>query len=156
MVKIMSSPIVQIENAIKSLIAVDYNTGYSGLNLTDRVLIGEVTDPPQIPFATVQFVDFIEDHGQTLGRYRGDAEFNIICYCAGTTAHVDSRRTQAINLASDIVKALTANRFLGLTNGIVDDVRLSFLARDGDKYGIPNCGIAYIRILVTRQTDNGA
>ena len=152
----MSSPIVQIENAIVNKIATDFRYGYSALNLTGKVIVGEVTEPPEIPFATVQFVDFIEDHGQTLGRYRGDAEFNIICYCAGDTVHVDSRRTQAINLASDIVSALTADRFLGLTNGIVDDVRLSFLARDGDKYGIPNIGIAYIRILVTRQTDTGA
>jgi hypothetical protein len=151
----MSSPIVQIENAIKDIIAVDYASGYSGLDLSGRVIVGEVPDPPMIPFATVQFIDFIEEHGQVLGRYQGDAEFNIAAFCAGSSDTVSSRRAQAINLASDIIKAITANRLLGFTTGIVDDVRCSFLARDGDKLGIPNCGIAYIRILVTRQTDRG-
>ena len=101
------------------------------------------------------FVDFVEEHGQALGRYQGDAEFTIVCYCGGTGAHVDGRRKQAVNLASDIIRAITANRLLGFTDGIVDDVKCSFLARDGDKFGIPNVGIAYIRLLVTRQTDRG-
>jgi|TARA_R100000084_G_scaffold50680_1_gene21115 hypothetical protein len=153
----MSSPIIQIEDKIKTLIGVDYAAGYSGLNLTDRVIIGEVPDPPMIPFATVQFVDFIEESSgpQALGRYRGTVEFNIICFCAGTSAHVSTRRAQAINLSSDIIKALTADRLLGFTSGIVDDIRCSFLARDGDKLGIPNCGIGYIRVIVDRQTDRG-
>ena len=60
----MSSPIVQIENAIKDIIAVDYASGYSGVDLTGRVIVGEVPDPPMIPFATVQFIDFIEEHGK--------------------------------------------------------------------------------------------
>ena len=94
-------------------------------------------------------------HGQVLGRYQGDVEYNIAAFCGGSSDTVSSRRAQAINLASDIIKAITANRLLGFTTGIVDDVRCSFLARDGDKLGIPNCGIAYIRILVTRQTDRG-
>ena len=149
------SPIIRIENAIKTAIAVDYSAGYSGLNMTDRVVIGEGTDAPQIPSATVQFIDFIEEHGQALGRYQGDAEFSIVAYAGGTDSSVDSRRQQAINLASDIIKAITANRLLGFSDGIVDDCRLSFLARDGDKLGIPNVGIAYIRLLVTRQTDRG-
>ena len=76
----MSSPIVQIENAIKDIIAVDYASGYSGLDLSGRVIVGEVPDPPMIPFATVQFIDFIEEHGQVLGRYQGDAEFNIAAF----------------------------------------------------------------------------
>ncbi len=151
----MSAPIILIENAIKSIIAVDYASGYSGLNLSDRVIIGEVPDPPMIPFATVQFIDFIEEHGQVLGRYQGDSEFNIVAFCAGSSDSVAARRSQAINLASDMIKALTADRLLGFTSGIVDDIRCSFLARDGDKMGIPNVGIAYIRILVTRQTDRG-
>jgi hypothetical protein len=149
------SPIIRIENAIKSTIAADYSSGYSGLDLTDRVIIGAATDAPQIPSATVQFIDFIEQHGQALGRYQGDAEFSIVAYVAGTTSLVDSRRQQAINIASDIIKAITANRLLGFSDGIVDDVQCSFLARDGDKVGIPNVGIAYIRLLVTRQTDRG-
>jgi len=149
------SPIIRIENALKTIIGVDYSSGYSGLDLTDRVVIGEATDAPQIPSASVQFIDFVEDHGQALGRYQGDAEFSIVAYSPGQSMAVDSRRQQAINLASDIIKAITANRLLGFSDGIVDDVRLSFLARDGDKLGIPNVGIAYIRLLVTRQTDRG-
>ena len=149
------SPIIRIEDAIKTTIAADYSSGFSGLNLTNKVMIGEVTEPPSVPYATIQFIDFIEEHGQTLGRYQGDAEFNIVCYCGGSSAHVDSRRKQAVNLASDIIKSITANRLLGFTDGIVDDVKCSFLARDGDKYGIPNVGIAYIRLMVTRQTDRG-
>jgi hypothetical protein len=149
------SPIIRIEDAIKTTIAADFSSGYSGLDLTNKVVIGEVTEPPTVPYATIQFIDFIEEHGQTLGRYQGDAEFNIVCYCGGSSAHVDSRRKQAVNLASDIIKSITANRLLGFTDGIVDDVKCSFLARDGDKYGIPNVGIAYIRLMVTRQTDRG-
>ena len=149
------SPIIRIEDAIKSTIAADYSTGFSGLDLQNRVIIGETPDLPQIPSATVQFIDFIEEHGQALGRYQGDAEFSIVAYTPGTTTAVDSRRKQAINLASDIIKAITANRLLGFTDRSVDDVRCSFLARDGDKVGIPNVGIAYIRLLVTRQTDRG-
>lgn len=149
------SPIIRIENAIKTTIAADYSSGYSGLNLSGRVVIGEVTAPPSVPYASVQFIDFIEENGQALGRYQGEAEFSIVCYAAGTSTAIDTRRQAAINLASDIIKAITANRLLGLTDGIVDDVRCSFLARDGDKFGIPNVGIAYIRLLVTRQTDRG-
>ena len=149
------SPIIRIENAIKTTIAADYSSGYSGLNLSSRVVIGEVTAPPSVPYASVQFIDFIEENGQALGRYQGEAEFSIVCYAAGTSTAIDTRRQAAINLASDIIKAITADRLLGLTDGIVDDVRCSFLARDGDKFGIPNVGIAYIRLLVTRQTDRG-
>jgi hypothetical protein len=149
------SPIIRIEDAIKTTIAADYSSGYSGLDLTNKVVIGEVTEPPTVPYATIQFIDFIEEHGQTLGRYQGDAEYVIVCYCGGSSAHVDTRRKQAVNLASDIIKSITANRLLGFTDGIVDDVKCSFLARDGDKYGIPNVGIAYIRLMVTRQTDRG-
>jgi len=149
------SPIIRIEDALKSIIAVDYASGYSGLDLTGRVIIGESPDLPQIPSATIQFIDFIEEHGQALGRYQGEAEFSIVAYTPGTSYTVDSRRQQAINLASDIIKAITSNRLLGFSDGIVDDVRCSFLARDGDKIGIPNVGIAYIRLLVTRQTDRG-
>ena len=100
-----------------------------GLDLSGRVIVGEVPDPPMIPFATVQFIDFIEEHGQVLGRYQGDAEFNIAAFCAGSSDTVSSRRAQAINLASDIIKAITANRLLGFTTGIVDDVRCSFLGK---------------------------
>lgn len=149
------SPIIRIENAVKTTIAGNYAGGYSALDLSNRVIIGEVTAPPMIPFATVQFQDFIEDDGQALGRYMGDAEFSIVCYAGGTTTAVDSRRQQVINLASDIIRAITANRLLGFTDGIVDDVKCSFLARDGDKLGIPNVGIAYIRLIVRRQTDRG-
>ena len=149
------SPIIRIEDAIKTKIAVDYSSGYSGLNLSNRVVIGQSTQAPQIPSATVTFIDFIEDFGQSMGRYKGDAEFNIVGYVAGTDSTVDSRRKQAINLASDMIKALTADRLLGFTDGIMDDIRCSFLARDGDKLGIPNCGICYIRVLISRQTDQG-
>ena len=149
------SPIIRIEDALKTIIAVDYSAAYSGLNLTIRVVIGEATEAPQVPSATVQFIDFNEDFGQSMGRFQGGAEFNIVCFAAGTDATIDRRRKQAINLASDIIRSITADRVLGFTDGIVDDVRCSFLARDGDKLGIPNVGIGYIRVLVTRQTDRG-
>tara|TARA_Y100000114_G_scaffold127375_1_gene123995 strand:+ start:10281 stop:10742 length:462 start_codon:yes stop_codon:yes gene_type:complete len=150
-----NSPIIRIEDAIKTTIAANYNAGFSGVNMQSRVVVGELTDPPIVPYATVTFVDFIEQHGQTLGRYQGDAEFTIVCYIGGSSTELDSRRKQAINLASDMIREITNNRQLGFTDGTVDDVRCSFLARDGDKYGIPNVGIAYIRLLVTRQTDRG-
>tara|TARA_R100001086_G_scaffold53811_3_gene24071 strand:+ start:7478 stop:7939 length:462 start_codon:yes stop_codon:yes gene_type:complete len=149
------SPIVRIEDAIKTTIATDYSAMYSGLNLTGRVIIGENPTAPQIPSASVTFVDFIEDFGQSMGRYQGSAEFNITGYVAGDSYSADSRRKQAINLASDIIKTLTADRLLGFSDGIVDDIKCSFLARDGDKLGIPNVGICYIRVLVSRQTDRG-
>ena len=40
------SPIIRIENAIKTAIAADFTSGYSGLNLSNKVVVGEVTEPP--------------------------------------------------------------------------------------------------------------
>ena len=45
---------VTILNRLKTLIATDFSSGFSGLDLSDRVVIGAVLHSPQVPSAIVR------------------------------------------------------------------------------------------------------
>ena len=147
------SKIRQIANAIKSKIAVSYAGETSALDMSNKVVIGAVVEPPYIPFASVVFVQSTSDYGQTLGRYRITANFEIYAFVGG--ADVTERTLNAMDLTSDMIKALTADRQLGISS-IVDDIKCAFTAEDGDRYGIEGAGIGYIQIEVFYQTDTGS
>ena len=140
-----------IHKKIQELLAVNHTT-YSGVNLSGAVVRGSVVQPPYTPFGCVFFVDAVEQYGPTLGRYQSTANFEAYLFVGG--ASVVERNDNAINLASDGVKALTANRQFGL-GLLVDDVLVSYTAVDGDKYGLSGIGIGMIRIGVKFVSDDG-
>ena len=73
----------------------------------------------------------------------------------GTVFFVDAVESYTgSTLASDGVKAITANRQLAL-GSLVDDVLVSYTALDGDKYGLSGIGIGMIRINVKFVSDDG-
>jgi len=147
------STIVKVHKKIAELIAADYSGGHSEVSLVGKVVRGSVIEPPFTPYASVHFQDAIEEFGDTLGRYKTDSVFEVYCFAAG--GNLMERNDASLNLVSDCIKALTANRSLGL-NGLIDDVKCSYLALDGDRYGIDGVGIGYIRVEVKFQTDTGA
>tara|TARA_Y100001973_G_scaffold106151_1_gene182380 strand:+ start:1907 stop:2362 length:456 start_codon:yes stop_codon:yes gene_type:complete len=141
-----------IHKKIQELLAVNHTT-YSGVDLSGAVVRGSVVQPPYTPFGCVFFVDCVEQYeGATLGRYKATANFEAYLFVGGAT--VIERNDNALNLASDGVKALTANRQLGL-GLLVDDVLLSYTAVNGDKYGLSGIGIGMIRISVKFVSDDG-
>ena len=73
-----SSKTKQITEAIKSKIAVSYAAGFSGLDMTNKVVIGTVIEPPYIPFACIAFTQSSSVFGQTMGRYRITASYDIL------------------------------------------------------------------------------
>lgn len=147
------SKIRQITEAIKTRVAVSYAGETSGLDLSGKVVIGAIIEPPYIPFASVVFVQSTSDYGQTLGRYRVTANFEIYAFVGG--GDVSERTLNAMDLASDMIKVLTADRQLGISS-IVDDIKCAFTAEDGDRYGIEGAGIGYIQIEAFYQTDTGS
>ena len=147
------SKIRQIANAIKGKIAIDYAAETSQLNLSSNVVIGAIIEPPYLPYASVVFAQSTSDYGQTFGRYRITANFEVYAFVGGSS--VSDRTLNAMDLTSDMIKALTADRQLGISN-IVDDIKCSFTAEDGDRYGIEGIGIGYIQIEVYFQTDTGS
>lgn len=147
------SKIRQIANAIKGKIAADYASDSSGLDLSNKVVIGAIIEPPYLPYASVVFVQSTSDYGQTMGRYRITANFEIYAFVGGSS--VSDRTLNAMDLSSDMIKALTADRQLGIPS-IVDDIKCAFTAEDGDRYGIEGIGIGYIQIEVFYQTDTGS
>ena len=144
--------IVKIHKKIQELIGVSYAAGFSGLNLTGNVIRGMVDEPPVIPFACVRFEDAIEDYGPTMGRYRGDALFEIYCFVGGSS--FEDRNDMALNISSDMISKLTAIRNLSLPDD-VDDIKCDFTSIDGDKVGLNGIGIGYIRATIKFQSDNG-
>ena len=148
------SKIRKITDAIKSKIAVSYvASGFSALDMSNRVVIGAVIEPPYIPFACVVFAQSTSNYGQTMGRYRITANFEIYAFVGG--GDVSERTLNAMDLASDMIAALTADRQLGIPS-VVDDIKCAFTAEDGDRYGIEGAGIGYIQIEVFYQTDTGS
>ena len=147
------SRITRIYKKIAELVASDYTSGYSGLNLSSSVLRGSVDEPPYIPFGTVQFLESIEDFGPTMGRFQSTALFEVYCFVGGSD--IADRSANTLNLISDMIEALTENRQLGIPD-YCDDIKCSFLAIDGDKYGIEGVGIGYIRAEVNWQSSSGA
>ena len=74
---------VQVLSRLKTLVAADFSSGFSGLDLSDRVVIGAVVNAPQVPSASIVFIDTIEQQGRTLGRYIGESVYQIVCYAGG-------------------------------------------------------------------------
>ena len=146
--------ITTIHKKIAELIGVNFAAGYSGVDMTGRVVRGSVVQPPYVPFCCTYFVEAREDYGPTLGRYQGTARYDIYAYIGGTSE--SSRNDNAINLAGDIVEALTDSRQLGLANGVIDDVLCSYTALDGEKFGLDQIGIGYIQVDIKFQTSTGA
>ena len=148
----MASRTRQIAEKIKELIAVDFSSGESGLDMQDKVQIGAIIDPPYVPFACVSFAQATSDFGQSLGRYRITNTFEVYAFVGG--GDVEERTVNAMDLVEDMVEALVANRQIGL-NAIVDDIKCAFVAEDGDRYGIEGVGIGYIEVQVYSQSDTG-
>ena len=140
-----------IHKKLQALLAVNH-TSYSGVDLTGRVVRGSVVNPPYTPFGCVYFIDAVEQYGPTMGRFQSTANFEAYLFIGGSS--VDERNDNAINLASDGVKAITANRQLSL-GSLVDDILVSYTAVDGDKYGLSGIGIGLIRINVKFVSDDG-
>ena len=140
-----------IHKKLQAILAVNH-TSYSGVALTGRVVRGSVVNPPYTPFGCVYFIDAVEQYGPTMGRFQSTANFEAYLFIGGSS--VDERNDNAINLASDGVKAITANRQLAL-GSLVDDVLVSYTAVDGDKYGLSGIGIGLIRINVKFVSDDG-
>ena len=147
------SKIRQITEAIKTKVAVSYAGETSGLDLSNKVVIGAIIEPPYVPFGCVVFLQSTSDYGQTMGRYRITANFEVYGFVGG--GDVSERTLNAMDLASDMIKVLTADRQLGIPS-IVDDIKCAFTAEDGDRYGIEGVGISYIQIEVFYQTDTGS
>ena len=148
----MASRTRQITEKIKELVAVDYSSGESGLDMQSKVQIGAMIDPPYIPFGCVSFVQASSEYGQSLGRYRITNTFEVYAFVGG--GDVEERTVNAMDLVEDMVEALCANRQIGL-NAIVDDIKCAFVAEDGDRYGIEGVGIGYIEVQVYSQSDTG-
>lgn len=148
----MASRTRQIAEKIKELIAVDFSSGESGLDMQDKVQIGAIIDPPYVPFACVSFAQATSDFGQSLGRYRITNTFEVYAFVGG--GDVEERTVNAMDLVEDMVEALVADRQIGL-NSIVDDIKCAFVAEDGDRYGIEGVGIGYIEVQVYSQSDTG-
>lgn len=148
----MASRTRQIAEKIKELIAIDYSTGESGLDMQSKIQIGALIDPPYIPFGCVSFVQATSDFGQSLGRYRITNTFEVYAFVGG--GDVEERTVNAMDLVEDMVEALVSDRQIGL-NSIVDDIKCAFVAEDGDRYGIEGIGIGYIEVQVYSQSDTG-
>ena len=144
--------IVSIQKKIVDLIAVDYSAGYSGVNMTNNVIRGMVEEPPTVPFACVRFQDAIEEYGPTMGRFRGDAIFEVYAFVGGAT--FQDRADASLNISSDMITKITANRQLSL-GALVDDVKCDFTSVEGDKVGLNSLAIGYIRVIVKFHSDDG-
>ena len=149
----MSSTSKQIIEKLKDLVSSDFTSGDSGLDMSTSVQIGALIEPPYIPFACLVFVQSTSQFGQSLGRYRITYTFEVYCFTGG--GNIQERITNSMDLCSDIIKEITADRQIGL-NSLVDDVKCVFTAEDGDRYGIEGSGIGYIQIEVYTQSDTGA
>lgn len=148
----MASRARQITEKIRDLIAVDFSSGESGIDMQNTVQIGATIEPPYVPFACVSFAQAASEYGQSLGRYRITNTFEVYAFVGG--ADVEERTVNAMDLVEDMIQALCADRQIGLSS-IVDDIKCAFLAEDGDRYGIEGIGIGYIEVQVYSQSDTG-
>ena len=148
----MASRTRQISEKIKELIAVDFSSGESGIDMQNAVQIGAIIEPPYVPFASVSFSQATSEYGQSLGRYRITNTFEVYAFVGG--GNVEERTVNAMDLVEDMVQALCADRQIGLSS-IVDDIKCAFLAEDGGRYGIEGIGIGYIEVQVYSQSDTG-
>tara|TARA_Y100001963_G_C6536616_1_gene333570 strand:- start:4 stop:456 length:453 start_codon:yes stop_codon:yes gene_type:complete len=145
-------PMVQIHKKIVELIAVNYSGLYANVDLTNNVIRGMVDQPPVVPYGCVRFVDAPEDYGPTMGRFQGTAQFDAFGFIGGGSS--TERTDNALNLASDMITKITANRQLSLGT-LVDDVLCNFSAIDGEAVGISGVGICLVRISVRFRSETG-
>ena len=148
----MSTIQVTILNKLKDLVAADYTLGYSGLDLTNKVVIGAPVGANIVPSANIIYVDTIEEQGRTLGRYLGETVFQIVSYVGGTS--LEERVINALNLGGDIQKQITSDRTLGLS-GKTQDVLVNMTAIDGEEYGISQVGICVLEVRISHQSLTG-
>lgn len=151
------SSVYRILNALKDKTAQDYSSGLSGLNLSNNVVIGSILEPPQIPYASINFIDFTTEQGRNLASYRMNSRYEIFVFCGGSS--IEERTKNVLNLASDVIKSITEDRFLGLrredTTRLIDNVLCNFTAIEGDRYGLDNVAIGYIEVSVPFQSTTG-
>lgn len=149
--------IYKILDALKGKAETNFAGGHSGQDMTGRVVIGALLEPPTVPYASVSFIDYTTERGTNLASYRMSGRFEIYCFAAG--ANLTDRSKNIINLTSDIIKEITADRFLSLTNDdgtrMIDDVICSFTTVEGDRYGLDGLAIGYIEITVPFQSRTG-
>lgn len=147
----------RILDALKTKTAQDFSSGFSGIDMRNSVVIGSILEPPQIPYASINFIDYTTEQGLNLASYRMSARYEIYVFCGG--ASVAERLQNAINLSSDVIKAITADRFLGLANAdttrTIDNVICNFTAVEGDRYGLDNVAIGYIEVSTPFQSRTG-
>lgn len=147
------SRIVSIHKKLAELVGVDFASGYSGIDFTNRVVRTGETEPVTTPFCSVVFVDSLEKFGPTMGRYSGEAIFEVYCFVTGS--NTEKRNDEALNVISDMIKAITANRQLGL-GSLVDDVICSFKSIDGNVFGLNSIQIGFIEVKVSYKSEDGA
>lgn len=149
------SRLYMILNALKGKIAADF-TGAgdsSGLDMRNKCVIGLMDSPPEIPYACVTFLDHTSEHGRSLGEYRMSPRFEIYLFVAGE--NVTERTKNVLNLTADVIKNITADRFLGLGGGTIDDVLCQTTAIEGDRYGLENVAVGYIEVTTPFQSTTG-
>ena len=148
------SRIVKIHKKIAELVSVNFAAGHSGLDFSNRGFRFVQLDNIMIPSVGIKFVDALEENTNVvLGQYKGTAIFEVYAFCGGTTN--EARTDSALNACSDMIKAITADRRLGLGSD-VDDVMCDFMNIDGDVLGVDGVGIGYVRVKVFFRSDDGA
>lgn len=145
--------VLEVWNAIKTKIEINYAAEYSGLNLTDRVFQGRFTDAPLSGSAYIAFIDQKEQNGPSLTRYQGEMKYQVYCFNYGKNNY--ERTSNAIKLGADVHNAILADRTLGLSAGRIDNIIVSTAALDGDEFGLSTLGIAIVEIQVFFQSDRG-
>lgn len=151
------STIFRVLDALKSKIGADFTSDSSGVDMTGRVTIGSIIEPAVVPSASVAFIDYTTEHGRDLGSFRMTARFEAYIFTGGTT--VEDRLKNTLNLTSDVIKNITADRFLGLRTEsnrvIIDDVLCNFTTVEGERYGLDGIGIGYIEVVTPFQSRTG-
>lgn len=145
--------IIEVWDAIKTQIEVDFTSGYSGLDLSGRVFQGQFTDAPLTGSAYIAFIDQVEQNGQVLTRYQGEMRYQIYCFNYGANNY--DRTSAAVKLGADVHNAILADRTLGLTAGRIDNIIVSTTALDGAEFGLNTVGVAVLNIQVFFQSDQG-
>ena len=152
-----NATIYRVLEALQTKAAQDFTSEHSGLDMRNSVVIGALLDPPRAPYASVSFLDFTTEQGLNLASYRMSARYEIYCFCGGS--NLADRSKNVLNLTSDIIKAITADRFLGLhnpdTTRTIDNVICNFTAIEGDRFGLDGIAIGYIEVTVTFQSRTG-
>jgi hypothetical protein len=148
------SRIVKIHKKIAELVSVNFAAGHSGLDFSNRGFRFVQLDNIMIPSVGIKFVDALEENTNVvLGQYKGTAIFEVYAFCGGVTN--EARTDSALNACSDMIKAITADRRLGLGSD-VDDVMCDFMNIDGDVLGVDGVGIGYVRVKVFFRSEDGA